>query len=671
MNEARRTMDRRRWTWLAAPAWLAATICFPQMARASGNAPDWLRAAAQEKLPSYPKDTKAVVLLNDQETRVKSNGDVETTYREAIKLLRPEAREGYGEVAVYSDDATKVLSLKAWTLLASGQVMAVDRKNAVREGVSEDALFSDEHSEILRFPEANPGNIVAYEYVQRHRPLVFEDDWEFQETAPTRRARFELTIPDGWEFTNAWAHYPAQQAQNTTPREYAWEVQDVPGIETEPDMPAWEAVAGRMDIKYFPNDPKLRAKTTGSWKDIGSWFAALAESRAAATPAIQQEVATLTAGTSDPAAKMKALASFVQQKIRYVAIEVGIGGFQPHAAGDVLAHQYGDCKDKATLLKAMLHEIGIESYYVLIDTERGVVSPEFPSMHFDHAILAIRLPADMADSSLYAQVNDPKMGKLLFFDPTDEYLPLGYLPSSLQDSYGLVVEANGGTLVQLPLLPPSTNRLLREGEFTLSGSGTLSGEVRELRWGGLAADMRQEYLSVPDSQRLKMLDDFLGNFVGSFFLQKAGFGGLEEYDQNLGLTYQFMAANYAKSAGDLLMVRPRVIGEKGSELADLLSDRPRKYPVDFGEATRQDDIFDIKLPTGYTVDELPKPVSIDCGYASYQSEITMGGTTLHYHRMYEVKDVSVPAQKMGELQAFLRQVTADERAEAIFRRASE
>lgn len=655
----------------AVVACMAGTICLGAPRAAADNAPEWLRAAAQEQLPAYPKDTKAVVLLDDEETTVKSDGEVETTYREAIKLLRPEARDGYGAVAVYSDNETKVLSLKAWTMLANGRVIAIDRKEAVRESLSEDDLFSDEYSETLQFPEANPGNIVGYEYVQRHRPFVFEDDWEFQEAVPTRRARFELTIPDGWEFTNAWANYPEQKAHSAGPREYDWEVQDVPGIDDEPDMPVRQAVAARMDIKYFPSDPRLRARTTESWQEIGSWYAGLAEPRATATPAIQQEVAKLTVGISDPVAKMKALGSYVQQNVRYVAIEIGIGGFQPHQAGDIFAHQYGDCKDKATLLKAMLHEIGIESYYVLIDTDRGVVSPDFPSTRFDHAILAIRLPANMPDASLYAEVNDPKLGRLLFFDPTNSYLPLGYLPWYLQDGYGLVVTSDGGTLMRMPLLPPTTNRLLRQAEFTLNSSGALTGDVQEVRWGAPAAEMRREYLSVPPSQRLKMLDNFLGNFVGNFVLEKAVFGDLEQYDQNLALSYQFVAEDYGKTAGDLLMVRPRVLGEKGSAIEDLLSEKPRKYPVDFGEATRQDDIFDIKVPAGYVLDELPKAVSLDCGYASYKSEIAMDGNTLHYHRTYEVKNISVPAQKIGELQAFLRQVVADERSEAIFRKASE
>ena len=93
-------------------------------------------------------------------------------------------------------------------------------------------------------------------------------------------------------------------------------------------------------------------------------------------------MAELTTGKSDQLDKMKALAAYAQQQVRYVAIEVGIGGFQPHFANDVLKHEYGDCKDKVTLLSAMLREIGIESYYVLINTHRGTDHAGFSHNEF-------------------------------------------------------------------------------------------------------------------------------------------------------------------------------------------------------------------------------------------------------------------------------------------------
>ena len=436
-------------------------------------------------------------------------------------------------------------------------------------------------------------------------------------------------------------------------------------------MPPWETVAGWMGLKYFPSNPSERPQTTGAWRDIGQWYSTLSAQSRVASPQIEQKVAELTSSISDSVAKIRALADYMQHQIRYVAIEIGIGGWQPHPAADVLSHQYGDCKDKATLLSSMLHEIGIESYYVIIDSDRGVVRAEYPSTHFDHMILAIQLPPGASEGGLYSIVDDPKLGKLLIFDPTDTYVPLGYLPWQLQASYALLVGPDGGTLIQMPLLPSSTNRLLRTGKFTMTPDGGLIGDVQELQWGGPAAQEREQFLSAQPSKRAEIFDGFLSQFLTNFTLTGASLGNLEKYDQSLVLSYKFNSAGYATTAGNMLFVRPRVLGDQYTSLLTLFSDKkPRQYPIQFEEATRQDDIFDITVPAGYVPDGLPQPVLANCDYAMYKSETKFADGVLHYKRTFEIKDVMVPKEKLPAIRDFRQQVAADQQSAAVLRRAA-
>jgi hypothetical protein len=652
---------------VSATAVLLALLWFSPRARASDTAPDWLRAAAQDKVPDYPKEAVVVVLLNDQQTIVSPNGQIETRTRRAYKILRPEADRHYNYAGATFDNQTKVSFFRAWTITSDGHELEVKDKDAVVKNVTSFEVFSDLRAEYLRFPEVKPGSVVGYELVQKQRPDVFDDIWFFQDEVPIRRSHYSLQLPPGWEFSALWANHPEQAPQSAGRNQYVWEVMDSPAIEIEPEMPAWTTVEGHMVLKFFPSDPAMRDKTTGTWNDIGTWYYNLIAPRRVATPEIKQKVAELTAGISDPLEKIRALAAFTQRQIRYAAIEIGIGGHQPHAAGDVLAHRYGDCKDKATLLNTMLQEIGIDSYNVMISPQRGLVRPGFPMLLFGHSIVAIHLPDNLTDPSLYAVVNHPKLGRLLFFDPTDEYIPLGYLPPSEQSNYALVVTPQGGDLVLVPLLPPSTNRLLRTGTLSVSATGNLTGEVEELRWGGPAEQSREQFLSAAPADRQKVFEAFLGNSLTNFSLTKASIGNLEKYDESLTLKYKFAVDGYAKTAGDLLILRPRVVGAKGS---NLLSGKPRKYPIEFIEATRQDDIFDITFPPGYVVDELPKPVLAECAYGTYKSEVQVADNVLHYKRTYEIKEVVVPTQKLDEVRDFFHQISADERASAVLRRAN-
>lgn len=642
-----------------------ATVSTLAPAARADNAPDWMRTASHDTLPDYPKDAVAVTLFEDEQITVKDNGDIERHYRVVYKLLRPESRRQYDAAFANFDNDTKISFFKAWTITADGKEFELKEKDSMETNVSSFEVFSDRKMKFLRYIAAEPGNFVGYEIIQKVRPQIFDTFWNFQDTIPVRKSRFTIQLPQGWEYKTLWGNHAEVPLQTVGPNTYSWEVADVPMIEVEPEMPPWPVVAGHMIAKLYPRDPALRPKTTGSWNDIGIWYEGLLSSRRVATPELKQKVAELTAGLTDPLDKIKALAAFSQRDIRYAAIEIGIGGYQPHSAGDVLAHHYGDCKDKATLLNTMLGEIGVESYNVLIDTERGFVRPDFPLTRFNHSIVAIKLPEGVSTTMLHAIVNDPKLGRLLFFDPTSEYTPLGSIPPYEQSSYALVVTPTASELIEVPLAPPATNRLLRSGTLTLTTDGSLAGVVREIRWGTPATDTRRQYLSTAPNERGKIVEEFLSNSLSNVSLKDSSIVNLEKYDDSLVVDYKFAAVSYAKSAGDLLIVRPRVLGNKGVNL----SSKQRKYPIEFPEATRQDDLFDITLPAGYVVDELPEPVSASCPWGSYKSEVHVKDNVLHYKRTYEITALDVPTEKLDEVREFLRTIYADEKSSAVLRKA--
>lgn len=654
---------RRTSLWVG----LAAGTLLGSAQFAQAGAPDWLRALAQEPLHEYPKDVEAIALLDEQTTTVMDNGEVETRHRGAYKILRPEGRQR-GVVGVYFDQEARLTYLKGWCITAQGQEYEVKEKDAVETSITPDALYQDTRYKILKIPAAEPGNVAGYEYVKKGRHFILQDTWWFQEEIPLRHGRYNLQLPAGWEFTSFWSNYPAQQAREAGQHQWAWELENVPAVVREPEMPPWHAVAGRLGVMFFSKDPGQRSKSAASWSEVGLWYGSLTAESRQPTPEIKQKVSELTTNTQTQADKIRSLCSFLQREIRYVEIKIGIGGFQPHPAGSVFASRYGDCKDKATLLSAMLKEINIESFYVLIHTERGVLLPQFSSpLSFNHAILAIRLPAGVPAQGFFAVADHPKWGKLLFFDPTDPFTPLGYLPTRLQDNYGLLVTSEGGELVKLPLLPPTVNRLLRVAKLSLSSTGTLSGEVEEIRWGAPAASSRAEFLGANSAERRKILENFLGQFLAGFVLTGGQILNLDKYNESLVLNYEFVAENYAKTAGNLLLVRPRVLGEKSQNLE---ASKPRKYSVEFPMATLQTDQFEIALPPGYVVDELPPPAKAEFPFGEYRSQLEAVGNTLRYQRTYEIKSVFVPTEHLDELKTFFRQISADERSTAVLRRVA-
>lgn len=641
-------------------------ITFAAARLGADSVPDWVSAAAHESLPPLVKDPVAAILLDEQITTVRDSGEIDTLYRRVCKILRPEGRERFGRVFVDFDKDTKLSSLKGWTLPINGKDYEVKEKDAIETSLFNDSLYSDMRAKLLELPAPTPGNIVAYEYVQKQRPYIFDDAWDFQTTVPVRRSRFILQLPPGWEVKTQWVNHPDVQETKSGGNSYTWELENVPAIEPEPEMPPYRVIAGRMGVKYFPSGTSA-IRTSGSWKDIGLWYSSLNVNSRQASPEIKQKVVELTANLPSTLDQIKALTDFMQRQIRYVAIEIGIGGVQAHPAATVFQYKYGDCKDKATLLSSMLHEIGIESYYVVAQVDRGIVRPDFPSAtSFNHMILAIRLPDSVGEGKLYAIVKHPTLGRLLIFDPTDPYTPLGYIPTYEQENYGLLITPDGGDLIALPLLPPSTNRLMRTGKLSLTPTGDLTGDVSEILWGAPAVVRRAQLLEVTPANRSKVIESLLGSHLNNFHVTSATVGNLEKFDDTLMVNYKFAVNGYAKTAGNLLLVRPRVLGSKGPEW-DLSI--VRKYPVEFDDATVQTDDYEITLPQGYVADDLPSPVDVKSEYGSYKSKIEVTGNMLHYQRMYEINKVMVPIEKMDAVRSFFREINSDERANAVLRKS--
>ncbi|PYU61338.1 MAG: hypothetical protein DMG56_10505 [Acidobacteria bacterium] len=635
------------------------------------DAPQWMHAAANAALPEHDEKTNAVLLYSEDTLSVQSNGKIKKVERRVYKILRPDGRQ-YGTFRADFDAETKINNLHGWCIPSQGKDYEVKEKEAIETallGVQNGELMTDLKSKILTIPAADPGNIVGYEIEQELRPYVMQDVWAFQKVeVPVREAHYSLQLPAGWEYKAVWLNHPEVTASGGA-GQWQWVVNDIKAIKPEGGMPPWQGIAGVMIVSLFGS---AGGQNNGfaDWKAMGKWETSLTNGRREASPEIKKKTAEITANAPTTLAKMRVLAQFMQKDIRYVAIQLGIGGWQPHPAPEVFLHKYGDCKDKATLFGTMLNEIGVESYYVVINTERGTITPATPATRwFDHVILAIRLPDQLNDPSLHMIIAHPKLGRLLIFDPTDEFTPFGHLRGELQESYALLVTADGGELIMLPQLPAALNGVVRTAKLMLAPNGTLSGDFVEQRNGDYGTQQRASLKSVTkDTDRVKFIESMISHSLSAFQLTKASFSNLNQLDQPFGYQYSLVAQNYAKTAGNLLLVRPRVLGSNSSDL--LEKKEPRMYPVEFDGPMKNTDTIEIALPAGYEVDDLPPPVNADYSFASYHSKTEVNGNTLKYTRTFEVKELSVPLGKVEDLKKLYRVIAGDERNTAVLKPAA-
>ena len=635
--------------------------------RASSDAPPWMHALTDVSLPQHDEKTEAILLYSEEALMIQDNGKIKRLKRRVYKILRPGGRS-YGTVVAFSSSQAKVLNMHGWCIPTQGKDFEAKDKDAIETslpGVANGELASDVKAKILRIPDPEPGNIVGFEIETEENPYFLQDRWGFQQDVPVRESRYTLQLPPGWEYKAVWVNALEIKPTANGANQWQWRMNDVKEIRHEEEMPPWNGVAGQMIVNLTP--PGGSKKGFDNWADVGRWSYTLAQGRAEPSPEIKQKVVELTADKTSTLTKMQALANFVQRDVRYVAIEMGIGGWQPHPAKDIYNNHYGDCKDKATLLSAMLKAAGVDSYLIAVNVDRGAVNAQSPpQQYFNHMILGIRLPDDLRDPILQAVYSDANLGRILIFDPTDELTPLGKLRGPLQGSYALLVIPDGGQLVLLPELPPASNGIHRSGNFILDSKGTLSGEVTDIRYGDFANYQRYAQRGITKKvDQIQPIETLLSHSVGAYEITKASIGNLDLRDQPFQYTYSFVVPAYAKKAGDLLLVRPRVLGQKSSDL--LEKKEPRKYPVEFEGPQRDADKVEITIPEGYQVDELPSPVDVEYAFGSYHSKAVVEGKVIRYTRTYEIKELSVPLSQVEELKKFYRIIASDERNTAVLK----
>ncbi len=641
--------------------------------------PDWAVNAAKTATPDDAKNAPAVILLDEYLITVDAQNHAVERERYAVRILTPQGRD-YAHCTAYYDTDEKLHYFHAWTLGADGKQFQAKDEDFADQGLAEsEVLQSTARLRTLNPPGADPGAVVACETETELRPYMDEETWAFQAPVPVVSEALELALPPGGHFADSWRGYPAIKPEETTDSHLRWEIHDMPALDLENvrSAPAWGALAARMSVMW--GDMAVHG-TAAQWRELGLWQAALEEHRADPTPEIAAKAKELTAGVPDFYAKLERITDYIQKNVRYFVIETGVGGWQAHWAADIYRNGYGDCKDKTTLLIAMLDAVGIRAYYLHVDTRRGVIDPDAPSLMGNHMITAIEIPAGVNDPRLVARVKmaqDPE-GKtspedneskdLLIFDPTDEWTPVGLIRSELQGAYGNISDGENSQVLRMPVLPPAAGGITRVGKFTLGVDGGISGEIDESRVGDAAERERAE-IKYSDAHEIHdAMEQSLSGDLPELDFKGYEFSSVGDLEKPLGLTVKLAAANYAHPAGPLLLLRPRIVGSHVHAVPDVMAGRKRSYPIVLGAPGTWRDSFEIALPAGYTVDDAPEPVKMDVGFASYQSSVTARDGVLHYESEYVVRDVQIPAADAADFRRLELAILKNEKSSVVLKK---
>jgi hypothetical protein len=648
---------------------LAALNCpVPATARnKSEPAPQWAVDAAKTPTPASANDAPAVILFDEYFITVDEQNHAVEREREAIRILKPQGR-GYTHCSIGYDIDEKLNYFRSWTIAPDGRQFQAMDTDFVDHGAYEAPILQfTERIRTVNPPASDPGSVVVCETEEHLRPYMDEEEWDIQSSIPFVFEALELALPPGAHYAESWGRFTPVKPIEAASNHLRWEIKDMPALDLESihDTPAWGALAARMSVKW--GDAAVKG-TENQWREIGLWQEQLEEHRPDPTPEITAKAQELIAGAPDFYTKLSRITDYIQKNIRYFIVAKGIGGWQAHYAGDIYRNRYGDCKDKTTLLISMLQAVGIRAHYLHVDSRRGIIDPNAPSLAGNHMITAIEIPSGLSDPRLLALVKAVNGKTLLIFDPTDEETPVGLIRAALQGAYGNISNGPDSQVLPLPVLPPESSGLTRKGSFTLTPDGAISGDVSEAFIGDDATNERW-FIKDSDSKELhERLENGLGSDLPGLTFKGFEFHGAADLDKPLDLDLHLSASGYAHPAGPLLLLRPRVLGSDARAVPDVMEGKPRAYSIELGHPGRWHDSFDIAIPPGYVVDETPSPINIDLDFASYHSSVSAKGNVLHYDREYTVRQVEIPPAKAQSFRLLEGAILTDEKGAAVLKK---
>ncbi len=585
------------------------------------------------------------------------------TVRMAVRILTKAGKDEAVAQTVYTTDTDKVKGMDAWLIRRSGQTAYYGKKETLDVAAIRDDLYNEARRRIIdASDDAVEGDVFGYEAVTEERGVFSQFQYLFQDNLPTVASSFNLSIPSGWRAESVTFNRNTVEPV-VSGNSYSWSLQDLKPIKPESNSPSFYSLAPRLAVSFYPTDANAtQIRTFSSWNDVAKWMSEIEDPMMTVDDSLAAKAQELTANAKSEYEKIQAISRYVQN-IRYISIQIGTGrggGYRPRSSTEVFSKSYGDCKDKANLMRAMLSVLKIPAYMVSITADDPTfVRVEWASPHqFNHCIIAIKI----GDSTTAASVvTHPTLGRLLMFDPTDPYTPLGDLPEDEQGSWALIDHKDTTALLQMPVMSQDVNGFERTINATLSDEGAISGTISEKMIGQSASRERA---------RLRLLssadyDQFINNWIsrgitGADTRSVVTEDTIAEGKFNRDLS--FSASAYAQiMQGKLMVFKPAVIGRL-DRLSFSEDKRMNPFMID---SVSYSEKVKIKLPTGFSVDEIPEAMDITVDFGKYSASFEVAGEYLIFHRSLKLTRSEVPAAKYDSVKTFFGKIHSAEKSPVV------
>jgi transglutaminase-like putative cysteine protease len=619
---------------------IVSTLVFIQLISLTAIAGD-LKYSIFEIPDSLKKNANSVVRVYETIFRVDNNYKTLNTVLYAVTLLNSKALDE-AEMRVYYDNNSSVnyLKFKIYNALGADITRSFKTLEVIDESATSDGtLYSDDRCKVVSPTFAQYPITIEYSYEVKSQVIAYYPSW-MPITATNmslQEASFTLFVPQSQtpRIKGVYQVSDVVKTSDGTNNCYSWKISNIAAIEDEPFSPPYYEqlpflLLAPDHIKYNDYNNSFR-----SWDDFGKFRSYLIHGRDLLPPETLKNVEELVKDCPDKRSKIKKVYKYMQDRTRYVGVQIEIGGWQPIPADYVDKKGYGDCKGLVNYTKALLKSIGIESYYTVVKAgnNSAPLIADFPSEQFNHIILCV-----------------PENSDTVWLECTSQRNAFGYLGSFTDNRDALIVSDNGGTLVKTPVYSAEENISTRKVSMVIDDAGDASLKITSVNKALQSEEIQDVIFDSPDDQR-------------KTFLRHVGYSDCMINSLQYQLTGDFIPVGtveadlfvpaYASKSGNRIFI-PIVMPDRKISIPQ--NSTPRVNPVVVRSAFTDCDSIVIRIPDGFSTEFLPGKQNLESRFGKYSLFVELIDNQLHCYRSVVMFANRYNATEYPEFITFLKKI---------------
>lgn len=595
-------------------------------------------------------DAHSVVRNSETKVEVKSESEAYLTVKKATTIFKKENKDAASLVLSFSP-LREIEYIKANLINKHGEIIrSFDESDAIEFAAYDGfSFFSDSRIKALDFNYSTFPYTVEVEYKLKYNGVLFLPTWYPQIPGQgVQKASLEVI-----DYTKGVRYHTKNIEGEPVVKDtlgtlnLRWELEFLTAKEREVYGPPVQEILPTVVLAPSKFEIENTSGNASNWKDFGKWYYSLGDGTRKLSSEAIREVEDVIADLKTETEKIKALYNYLQDKTRYVSIQLGIGGWKPFSAEYVFENEYGDCKALTNYMQAILEHIGVKANPVLI--RRGVSEPsiisEFSSNQFNHVLLRVEL----------------ENGEIMWLECTSKYFSPGHIGSGNEDRDALMISEQGGEIIRTPESLPFENVSSSVSEIEINESGNVIMNTTQTNTGVLQESLQYSLLPISDVAKVEWLERRIS--ASKFTVLKADFSGIENNDSKVSYSYVLDFKNYTTTSSSRIFV-PLETMTSWSFNPDEVSNRKQEVWLPYVFTERDKSVY--ILPKNYEIEAIPDEAKFQNEFANYSINYVVNEDgNLLLERELVINRKKLPPELYEDFRDFFKNVSKSDNTQLV------